>query len=113
MSREMMRTLTRSLAAGICALAVVISIPAFGEAQRETAITCTNPVSGATWQIRIDYERKTVDSYPATISDTKISWADAKESSNYTLDRKSGDLTVVVRSSTAGHFLYDRCKLEN
>jgi hypothetical protein len=114
MGREMMRILTRSLAAGIGALAIGISVSAMGvEAQHETAITCTNPVSGATWQIRIDYERKTVDSYPATISDSKISWADAKESSNYTLDRKSGDLTVVVRSSTAGHFLYDRCKLEN
>lgn len=109
----MLRTLTRSLAAGIVASAAGIPVSTFGEAQRETAITCTNPTSGATWQIRIDYERKTVDSYPATISDTKISWADAKESSNYTLDRKSGDLTVVVRSSTAGHFLYDRCKLEN
>ncbi len=109
-----MRILTRSLAAGIGALAIGFSVLAPGvEAQHETAITCTNPVSGATWQIRIDYERKTVDSYPATISDSKISWADAKESSNYTLDRKSGDLTVVVRSSTAGHFLYDRCKLEN
>jgi hypothetical protein len=108
----MLRLLTRSPMAGIVALIVCVPVPVFAEAQSETAITCTNPVSGATWQIRIDYERKTVDSYPATISDTKISWADAKESSNYTLDRKSGDLTVVVRSSTAGHFLYDRCKLE-
>ncbi len=112
MGRQMLRLLTRPLTAGIVALAAGIPVPTFGEAQRETAIICTNPVSGATWQIRIDYERKTVDSYPATISDTKISWADAKESSNYTLDRKSGDLTVVVRSSTAGHFLYDRCKLD-
>ena len=109
----MLRLLTRSLMVRIAALMLCVPVPVFGEAQRETAITCTNPISGATWQIRIDYERKTVDSYPATISDTKISWADAKESSNYTLDRKSGDLTVVVRSSTAGHFLHDRCKLEN
>jgi hypothetical protein len=108
-----MLRLTRSLMLRIVALMVCVSVPVFAETPRETAITCTNPVSGATWQIRIDYERKTVDSYPATISDSKISWADAKESSNYTLDRKSGDLTVVVRSSTAGHFLYDRCKLEN
>jgi hypothetical protein len=108
MGRKALRqfVLTRLLAT---VLAVGFSVPAIGG---ETAITCTNPVSGATWQIRIDYERKTVDSYPATISDTKISWADAKESSNYTLDRKSGDLTVVIRSSTAGHFLYDRCKLD-
>ena len=90
--------------------AVGISIPALGS---ETAITCTNPNSGTSWQIKIDYERKTVDSYPATISDSKISWADAKESSNYTLDRKSGKLTVVVASSTGGYFLWDRCGPEN
>jgi hypothetical protein len=106
--------LTRSLAAGIGALAVGISVPTFGgEGPRETAITCTNPASGANWQIRIDYDRKTVDSYPASMSEAKISWRDAKEGFNYTLDRKSGDLTVVFASSTGGSFFYDHCKLEN
>ena len=37
-----------------------------------TAVTCTNPVSGASWQILIDYNRGTVDSIPARISDTTI-----------------------------------------
>ena len=107
--------LTRLLAAGIGALAVGIAVPAIkGEAQRgETAITCTNPASGASWQIRIDYDRSTVDSNPARISDAKISWHDAKDGGNYTLDRKSGNLTVIVASSTGGYFLYDRCRLEN
>ena len=78
----------------------------------ENAVTCTNPASGANWQIRIDYERSTVDSYPASISEATISWRDASDGGNYTLDRKSGNLTVVVASSTGGYFLYDRCKLD-
>jgi hypothetical protein len=79
----------------------------------ESAITCTNPASGTQWQIRIDYARSTVDTYPASITEAKISWHDASDGGNYTLDRKSGNLTVVVASSTGGYFLFDRCKLEN
>ena len=79
----------------------------------ESAVTCTNPASGAQWQIRIDYARSTVDSYPASITEAKISWHDASDGGNYTLDRNSGNLTVVVASSTGGYFLYDRCKLDN
>jgi hypothetical protein len=78
----------------------------------ENAVTCTNPASGANWQIRIDYERGTVDSYPASITEAKISWRDPSDGGNYTLDRKSGNLTVVIASSTGGYFLYDRCKLD-
>ena len=94
--------------AGIALLAVN------GEALAgETAITCSNPASGTSWQITIDYDRSMVDSNPAQVSDTKISWHDAKDGGNYTLDRKSGDLTVIVASSTGGYFIYDRCKLGN
>src|SRR5208282_5634008 len=100
---------------GFAALAVDLAVPAMSaEAQRgETAITCTNPVSGASWQIRIDYDRSTVDLNPARISDTVISWRDATNGWNYRLDRKSGNLTVILASATGGNFLYDRCKLEN
>ena len=107
--------LTRSLVAGIGALTIGMAFPAInGEAQHgETAITCTNPVSGASWQIRIDYDRSTVDSNPARVTASKISWHDATDGGNYTLDRKSGNLTVIVASSTGGYFLYDRCRLEN
>ncbi len=79
----------------------------------ETAVTCTNPASGAHWQIRVDYERGTVDSYPARITAANISWHDPSDGGNYTLDRKSGALTVVIASSTGGYLLYDRCKLDN
>jgi hypothetical protein len=75
------------------------------------AITCTNPASGATWQINIDYDRGTVDSNPARVSDAEISWHDAKDGGNYTLDRNSGNLTVIVASSTGGYFLHDHCQL--
>jgi hypothetical protein len=79
----------------------------------ESAMICTNPASGARWQIRIDYERSTVDSNPARITDGHISWRDSSDGGNYTLDRHSGKLTVVVASSTGGYFLYDQCKLNN
>ena len=59
------------LAAGICAWAVSVAVPAFSaEAPRgETAVTCTNVASGTNWQIRIDYDKGTVDANPARISD--------------------------------------------
>src|SRR5262249_20063923 len=103
----------RSLGAGIVACALGIAGAPVGAAESEAVMRCTNPVSGASWQIRIDHERRTVDSYPARINDATISWHDDKDGGNYTLDRKSGNLTVVVASSTGGYFLYDRCKPEN
>jgi hypothetical protein len=99
----------------MAALIIGFAIPAIGAEvpHGESAITCTNPVSGATWQIRIDYDHSTVDSNPARISDAEISWRDAKDGWGYTLNRKSGNLTVILASATGGNFLYDRCKLEN
>jgi len=96
-------------------MAVGILVPTgnVGAQQAAATITCTNPSSGTSWQIKVDYDRGTVDSNPARINDAQISWHDATDGGNYTLDRKSGNLTVVVASSTGGYFLYDRCKLEN
>lgn len=107
--------LTRRRTAVIAALAVVVAVPVINarEPAGETVITCTNLTSGTSWQIRIDYQRGTVDSNPARITDAKISWRDATNGGNYTLDRKSGNLTVIVASSTGGYFLYHRCRLEN
>jgi hypothetical protein len=91
----------------------VLCVAARAEAQHGlTLLPCTNPASGATWQIRIDYDRGTVDANPARISDAHIAWHDPTDGGNYTLDRKSGNLTVVIASSTGGYFLYDRCKPE-
>jgi hypothetical protein len=107
-------TVLTRLAAGIGALAAGMAGAVSAEAQRgETTITCTNVASGASWPVRIDYDKGTVDSNPARISDAQISWHDANDGGNYTLDRKSAKLTVVVASSTGGYFLYHRCRLEN
>jgi hypothetical protein len=103
----------RPLAVAVGALAFTVSMPAICGAQRgETAISCSNVASGASWQIKVDYDRSTVDSNPARVSDAEISWHDANDSGNYTLDRKSGKLTVIVPSSTGGYIIWDRCKLD-
>jgi hypothetical protein len=102
------------LAVGIGALMVGMAAAIGGEAQHgETAITCTNISSGASWQIKVDYDKNTVDSNPARISDAEISWHDPTDGGNYTLDRKSEKLTVIVASSTGGYSLFHRCRLQN
>jgi hypothetical protein len=101
----------RALAAGFAAWVVGVA-PSNGATQPDSAVTCTNLVSGASWQIRINYERSTVDSNPAQISTTKISWHDRTDGGNYALDRRSGELTVIFASSTGGYFLHEHCNLE-
>ena len=95
-------------------LAVGLAVPTIcGDAQESNAaVTCTNPSSGASWQIAIDFDKATVDSNRAEITGTKISWFDPTDGGNYTLDRKSGDLTAIVASSTGGYFRHGRCALE-
>jgi hypothetical protein len=95
------------------AMGLALACSALAAPSGQSAITCTNPASGTQWQIEIDYDHSTVDSNPARISDGDISWHDSTDGGNYTLDRKSGNLTVIVASSTGGYFLYDRCKLDN
>ena len=97
------------------ALAAVWLVPlsSVKASQDERVITCTNLASGSSWQIRLDFGKATVDSNPARMSDTKITWHDATGGGNYTLDRVSGNLTVVVASSTGGYFLHHRCRMEN
>jgi hypothetical protein len=100
-------------AVAIAALTTGFAVFAFGPAAEAKAVsvTCTNPASGASWQIAIDYDLKTVDSNPASIDEAEIWWRDAKDGWRYTLDRKSGALTVVLASATGGNFLFDRCRL--
>jgi len=104
----------RVLATGIVGLAAGLAILTIKcKAQEgETAITCTNSVSGSSWQIMIDYRKATVDSYTAAITRAEVSWFDPKDGGNYRLDRKSGDLTASVASSTGGYFRRSRCSLE-
>jgi len=96
----------------IISAGMLIACAGLPGAARETSVTCINPASGAHWQIRIDYERRTVDSNSASISADEISWRDARDGDNYTLDRKSGELTMVAASSTGGYFLHHHCALD-
>ena len=104
--------LTRAMAAfvllGTCGAAAAIG----AQAQPHVSVlTCTNTSSGASWRITIDYDRSTVDAYPARISGSEISWHDDKDGGTYTLDRKTGALTFVAPSSTGGYFLHHQCRL--
>ena len=101
-------------AAAIAALAAGLAPFGFdvGAAQAAAvSVTCINPYSGASWRIAIDYDLKTVDSNPAGIDEMRIWWRDAKDGWRYTLDRKSGALTVVLASATGGNFLFDQCRM--
>jgi|SRR5580698_7401685 hypothetical protein len=101
----------RRLMAALAAIAINSIAASSGSAAPGSAtMTCTNPVSGANWKISIDFAKSTVDANPARINEASISWRDRSDGGNYTLDRKSGKLTVVVASSTGGYFLYDVCK---
>ena len=98
---------------GALAAAWIAPLSSVKVSQDERVITCTNLASGSSWQIRLDFGKATVDSNPARMSDTTITWHDATGGGNYTLDRVSGSLTVVVASSTGGYFLHHRCRMEN
>jgi hypothetical protein len=115
-NREMEGTIfhARVIAAGLAGLTACLAVWTINcDAQEsETAITCVNPVSGTSWQVVIDYGKGTVDSNPAEITQTGISWFDPKDGGNYKLDRRSGDLTASVASSTGGYFRHGRCRLE-
>ena len=113
---------TRSMAKQARPLAVVaaawlvgIAAPAVSaEAQHgERSITCMNQSSGTTWQIKIDYDHSTVDANPASISDAKIAWRDAKDGWHYTLDLKSGDLTCGAGVLHGRQHVFHRCMLDH
>src|SRR5713226_9208150 len=99
------------LVATILIVLAILAAPAAAQPS-EVAITCTNPYSGASWQITIDYRTPAVDANPAHVSAGSISWFDPKDGGNYTLDRKTGALVGAVASSTGGFFRRGRCDLE-
>jgi hypothetical protein len=114
--------LTRSMTKRTRPLAVIAAASVIGTAapavsaetqHGERAITCMNTASNATWQIKVDYDHSTVDTNPASISDAKIAWRDANDGWRYTLDLKSGDLTVVFASSMGGNMYFHRCLLDH
>lgn len=96
--------LVRGLVAGL-----TLAVSAGAAPPEPVALTCVNPASGAAWQITIDYGAGTVDANPASIDEREIAWRSRADGSHYTLDRRSGALTVIVASSTGGWLLHDHC----
>jgi hypothetical protein len=103
----------RILAPAVIGLCVFLALPASSAAAeaQATAVICSNPVSGAHWQITIDYQKSTVDSYPADITGAQISWFDPKDGGYYSIDRQSGDLITALGSSTGGWLRHNHCSL--
>jgi hypothetical protein len=74
-------------------------------------LRCTNPASGTSWQISVDLDQRTVDSQPAKITDSWISWPDPKQGS-FDLERATGKLQFRNASSTGGYYLFYNCHSE-
>ena len=86
----------------------LIVLPSLASADAKTLV-CTNPSSGAMWNMTIDFDRSTVDSFPATIGDRWITWENTEQNHIYEYERSSGKLTMRGPSSMGGYFLYYRC----
>ena len=111
-----MPSLVTTVTVGLSIAAVVVAL-ALGAATGpdpapidSTTLRCTNPFSGATWDVAIDPARRTADSFPAQITRKSIEWHDSLHGGRYEFDRASGELTVTYASSTGGVFLKDRCR---
>jgi hypothetical protein len=74
-------------------------------------LRCTNPTGGANWSIVVDLDHSLVDSLPATITDTWISWSDGHRGI-YELERATGKLQLRAASTTGGYFLHYVCQRE-
>ena len=75
----------------------------------EITFLCINSSSGTIWNLKVDDERQTVDSFPAEFTTTRIAWHDSVRGGFYDLDRNSGLLTFRNASSTGGYILHHRC----
>jgi hypothetical protein len=73
---------------------------------------CTNPKSGTTWNVKVNYDRSTADSFPAKITKNQIAWHDTSHGGYYYLDRASGALTFKNASSTGGYAIHDTCRAD-
>ena len=96
----------------IAAIVLAIAAPSDSDSMRvdPTVLRCTNPYSGATWDVAIDPVKRTAASFPADISARSIQWRDLVHGGRYEFDRASGELTVVYASSMGGTFLTDHCR---
>jgi hypothetical protein len=75
-----------------------------------TKFQCTNSKSGSAWDVKVDYDRSTADSFPAEITNAQITWHDTVHGGYYYLDRASGALTFKNASSNGGYALHHTCR---
>jgi hypothetical protein len=73
---------------------------------------CTNLKSGTTWDVKVNYDRNTADSFPAQITGSQIAWHDTLHGGYYYLDRASGALTFKNASSNGGYALHHTCRAD-
>ncbi|MGH6813028.1 MAG: hypothetical protein ACREDM_12040 [Methylocella sp.] len=75
------RTLSSVVAAAISTAACA------GDSDHAAAITfrCTNPKSGTTWDLKVDYDRSTADSFAAEITESQVAWHDTLHGGYYYL----------------------------
>jgi hypothetical protein len=74
-------------------------------------LRCTNPAGGANWSIVVDLDQRLVDSRPASITSSWISWHNAN-GGVFELERATGKLQLRAASSTGGYFLRYTCEPE-
>jgi ABC-type glycerol-3-phosphate transport system substrate-binding protein len=91
--------------------AAILTAACGGGSARAAAMTfrCTNPKSGTTWEVKVDYDRSIADSFPAKITGSQIAWHDTLHGGYYSLDRASGALTFQNASSTGGYVTHHTC----
>jgi ABC-type glycerol-3-phosphate transport system substrate-binding protein len=104
-----MMRLARTLSSVVAA--VISTAACGGNSADAAAITfrCTNPKSGTTWDVIVDYDRSTADSFQAEITGSQIAWHDTLHGGYYYLDRASGALTFLNASSTGGYATHHTC----
>jgi hypothetical protein len=93
-------------------LALLLCTVSISAHAKEMVLTCTNPSSGTAWDVKIDFDRRMADSFPAEITDQSITWQDPQRQGIYEFDRASGDMTMRGPSSTGGYFLYYHCRAD-
>jgi len=93
-------------------MALAVGVLAAPDSARAAVLTftCTNPASGSTFDVVVDPEHGTANSFPAEITDRTITWHDTVSRGNYSLDRGTGALIARFASSTGGYFLRHTCR---
>jgi hypothetical protein len=74
-------------------------------------LRCRNTASGTTWTLAVDFEKSTVESFPAQITAGKIAWHDTHENRYYSFTRAAGILDIHYASSTGGFSGEEPCRL--